>query len=77
MAKLESTIRILDMVVRLMGPLVMDAIKAARELKAIRDRGGDITAEDWAQSDVEFEAAADALEAALAGGDDDADDTSP
>ena len=79
MANTDQILKIVDLSVRLLGPLVAKLIDLGRELHAVRDRGGEITEAMLADADVEFEAAAAALEAAAneAREPTDADDVSP
>ncbi len=78
-SKTEKAANIIQIAAQILGPVMLELLRVVRDLQAAQHAGGEITDEQWAQADVESEAAMDRLSAAIdaAREPNDADDVSP
>lgn len=77
--KSEKALDILHVAAAILGPLLSDLIRLAQAMQLAKMQAGEITEEQWAQSDIESEAALKKLETAISEAREpsDEDDVSP
>ena len=65
MANVDAILKGVETGIRVLFPAIRDLIAQRKELKDIIAAGGDVTNEQWAARDAEWDATADRLEALL------------